>query len=75
MPLFIPFLIGASTTGYFWYNSKEEEKEPTLVEELMKVLAPILLVILVLLIFRWLYKKGSKSTTVIESNSKIGFKK
>lgn len=65
MPLFIPFLIGASTTGYFWYNSKEEEKEPTFLEELIKILTPILLVILVLLIFRWLYKKGSENTAAI----------
>jgi ACR3 family arsenite efflux pump ArsB len=59
--LIIPFLIGASTTGYFWYNTKEEEKEQTFWQELTKVLAPVLLLILVLLLFRWLYTQGNKS--------------
>jgi hypothetical protein len=66
--LFIPFLIGASTTGYFWYNSKEEEKEPTFWEDVLKILAPILILILILLVFRWLYIQGTKSEELTIEN-------
>jgi ACR3 family arsenite efflux pump ArsB len=60
MPFFIPLIIGATGTGYLWYNSaKEEEKEPTFKEELLKILYPVLLLLIVLLFFRWLYQKGT----------------
>lgn len=62
MFLLIPFLAGVGSTGYLWYNSKEEEKKPTFQQEVIQVLAPILILILVLLIFRWLYLQGSKNT-------------
>jgi len=60
MPFFIPLIIGATGTGYLWYNSsKEQEKEPTFKEELLNILYPVLLLLIVLLFFRWLYQKGS----------------
>lgn len=63
MPFLIPFFIGASATGYFWYNSKkEQEQKPTFQQEVVKILMPIVAFILVLLILRWLYLQGSKNT-------------
>jgi len=60
MPFFIPLLIGASTTGVLWYKSaKEEEEETTFKGEFLKLLYPALLIITVLLFFRWIYRKGS----------------
>jgi hypothetical protein len=60
MPFFIPLIIGASTTGFLWYNSaKEETKAPTFKDEFLKLLYPVLLILVVLLFFRWLYLKGS----------------
>jgi hypothetical protein len=60
MPFFIPLILGASTTGYLWYNTaKEEEKEPSFKEELLNIAIPTLSIIAVLLFFRWLYNKGS----------------
>lgn len=60
MPFFIPLIIGASTTGFLWYNStKEEQKEPTFKDEFLGVLYPVLLLLTVVLFFRWLYQKGS----------------
>jgi len=60
MPFFIPLLIGASTTGFLWYNSaKEEKKETTFKDEFLKLLYPVLLILIVVLFFRWLYLKGS----------------
>ncbi|WMX12395.1 MULTISPECIES: hypothetical protein [unclassified Aureispira] len=60
MPFFIPLIIGASTTGFLWYNSaKEDKKEPTFNEELLKLAYPVLLLLMVLLFFRWLYHKGT----------------
>lgn len=60
MPFIIPLIIGASTTGFLWYNSTEEEaKETTFKDEFLKLLYPALLIFTVLLFFRWLYKKGS----------------
>lgn len=61
MPFFIPLIIGASTTGFLWYNStKEEKEEPTFKDEFLGILYPILLLFIVVLFFRWLYQKGSK---------------
>lgn len=64
MPFFIPLILGASTTGYLWYNSaKEEEKEPTFKDEFLKIAIPALSIIAVLLFFRWLYLKGSNQNS------------
>jgi hypothetical protein len=64
MPFLIPFIIGASGTGYLWYDStKEEDKEPTFNDELLKVAVPVLSIIAILLFFRWLYLKGSNLNT------------
>jgi putative copper export protein len=62
MFLLIPFLVGAGTTGYVWYNSKEEEKETTFQDELFNILKPIFLILVVVLFLRWLYLKGSEQT-------------
>lgn len=60
MPFFIPLIIGASTTGFLWYNSAtEEKKETTFKDEFLKLLYPVLLILIVVLFFRWLYLKGS----------------
>jgi hypothetical protein len=60
MPFFIPLIIGASTTGFLWYNSTKEKKvEPTFKDEFLKLLYPVLLALVVILFFRWLYLKGS----------------
>ncbi|WP_052596108.1 hypothetical protein [Aureispira sp. CCB-QB1] len=59
MPLIIlPFLAGAGATGYWWWSSSTEEK-PTFSGELFKVLQPFLIILIVLLALRWLYKQGS----------------
>lgn len=64
MPFFIPLILGASGTGYLWYNStKEEEKEPTFTDELLKIAVPTLSIIAVVLFLRWLYLKGSTANT------------
>lgn len=64
MPFFIPLILGASTTGYLWYNSaKEEDKEPTFKDEVLKIAIPVLSIIAVLLFFRWLYLKGSNQNS------------
>ena len=60
MPFFIPLIIGASTTGFLWYNSAKEEKtEVTFKDEFLQLLYPALLIFTALLFFRWLYMKGS----------------
>lgn len=60
MPFLIPLIIGASGTGFLWWSSsQEEEKEPSLVEDLWNALKPVLIILLVLLFLRWLYKKGT----------------
>lgn len=63
MPFFIPLIIGATGTGYLWYNSvKEENKEPTFKDEVVKIAVPTLSIIAILLFFRWLYLKGSQTS-------------
>jgi len=60
MPFFIPLVLGASTTGYFWYNSEQDkEEDSSFSDELFKIAIPLLSIIAVLLFFRWLYNKGS----------------
>ena len=58
MLLLIPFLAGAGTTGYFWYNQKQENK-PTVQDELYAVLLPIFIILVGLLFLRWLHAKGT----------------
>lgn len=59
MPLLlIPFLAGAGATGYWWWSSSEDEK-PSFTGELFEVLKPFLIIVIVLLALRWLYKQGS----------------
>lgn len=66
MPLFIPIIAAAGTgaAGLWWFTSKEEEK-PSFTGELFDVLKPILIVALIILGLRWLYKQGTatKNTT------------
>lgn len=63
MFLLIPFLLGAGGTGYWWWSTeKEKEKESTFTEDLFAILKPVLLVLLVLLLLRWLYVKSSPAT-------------
>jgi hypothetical protein len=50
--------LGATATGYWWWSSSTEEK-PTFTGELFNVLKPFLIIVLVLLALRWLYKQGS----------------
>jgi len=60
MPFLIPLVIGASTTGVLWYNStKEQEQKPTFKEDFLQLLYPFLLILVLLLFFRWLYNKGT----------------
>jgi len=60
MPFFIPLLLGASGTGFLWWKtSQKEEQQPNLGEDIWNALKPILIILLVLLFLRWLYKKGS----------------
>lgn len=60
MPFFLPLILGASGTGILWWTStQKEEKEPNLGDDLWNALKPILIILLVLLFFRWLYKKGT----------------
>ena len=40
-------------------DQTQEEKEPNLGEDLWNALKPILIILLVLLFLRWLYKKGT----------------
>ncbi len=61
MFLLLPFLLGAGSTGYWWWSS-QEQKEPSLIQELFDLLKPILLVLLVLLFFRWLYAQSTPAT-------------
>lgn len=61
MPFFIPLIIGASTTGYLWYQSTNKKEETTFKGEFLKLLYPALLILVVVLFFRWLYLKGSKN--------------
>ena len=69
MPFFIPFIIGASGTGFLWWNNnQQEEKEPDLGEDLWNALKPILIILLVLLFLRWLYKKGAIENETIHEN-------
>lgn len=63
MPFFIPLIIGAGTTGYLWYNSNQQKQEPTFKEEFLKLLYPALMILVVVLFFRWLYLKGAIQTT------------
>ena len=63
MPFFIPLIIGAGSTGYLWYNSDKKKEEPTFKDEFLKLLYPVLLILVVLLFFRWLYLKGSIKNT------------
>ncbi|BDS12985.1 hypothetical protein [Aureispira anguillae] len=61
MPLLIPFLVGASTTGFLWYNSAKEQKAvPTFQEEFFKIAKPLLLIGLAILFFRWLYLRNKQ---------------
>lgn len=58
--LLLPFLAGAGGTGFLWWKSnKEEEEQPDLKKDLWEALKIILIILLVLLFLRWLYKKGS----------------
>ncbi|WMX17073.1 hypothetical protein [Aureispira sp. CCB-E] len=68
MPFLIPFILGAGGTGFLWWQTKQkEEKEPHLGEDLWNALKPILIILLVLLFLRWLYKKGSIEHDVDEN--------
>lgn len=62
MPLLIPFILGAGATGYWWWSSKDQE-QPSFTGELLKVLQPFLIIALILLALRWLYKQGSNTKT------------
>lgn len=63
MPLLLlPFLAGAGATGYWWWSSSTEKK-PSFAGELFEVLKPFLIVLIVLLALRWLYKQGSANKT------------
>ncbi len=69
MPFLIPFIIGASGTGFLWWkNSQEEEKEPNLGEDLFDALKIILIILVLLLFLRWLYKKGTMSNETTHEN-------
>jgi len=62
MPLFIPLIAAGAATattaaGWWWWTSDEKE-EPTFSGELFDILKPILIVALIILGLRWLYKQG-----------------
>lgn len=60
MPFLIPLVIGAGTTGYWWYQSNQKQQEqPSFKQEFLNVLYPVLILLLILLFFRWLYRQGS----------------
>lgn len=60
MPLIIPFLLGAGSTGWFWYqNTSKADQEPTLESSLQKAFLWVFVFILALLVLRWLYNKGT----------------
>jgi hypothetical protein len=65
MPLMfiVPLVAGAGATGYFWWSSSTEEK-PTFTGELFEVLKPFLIIAVVLLALRWLYKQGSTANKI-----------
>lgn len=60
MPLLIPFIVGASATatGYWWWTS-DSKKEPTFSSELLDTIKPFLIIAIILLGLRWLYKQGT----------------
>lgn len=61
MPLVIPILAaGAGATGWWWWTS-EQKKEPTFSGELLSTIKPFLIIALIVLGLRWLYKQGSIS--------------
>ncbi|BDS12734.1 hypothetical protein [Aureispira anguillae] len=63
MPLLIPFIVGASATGFWWWSSSSKEEDPTFTSELFKTLQPFLILVLVVLALRWLYKQGTAKPT------------
>jgi flagellar biogenesis protein FliO len=50
---------GAGAAGWAWWTSEEEEV--SFEGELWKVLRPLIIVIVIILLLRWLYLKGSKN--------------
>lgn len=69
MPFLIPLILGASGTGFLWWQaSQKEEKAPSLGEDIWNALKPILIILLVLLFLRWLYKKGSLENETAHEN-------
>jgi len=62
MPFLIPVIVGASATatGVWWWTSQKEE-EPSFTGELFNLLKPIVIIIIIALMLRWLYLQGSNS--------------
>lgn len=64
MPLpLIPVVAAAATTGAagWWWWTKEDEEEATFESNLWDVLRPVFIIILIILLLRWLYQKGSNT--------------
>jgi flagellar biogenesis protein FliO len=65
MPLpLIPIAAAAATTGaagWWWFTKEDEDKEASFESNLWDVLRPVFIIILIILLLRWLYQKGSNS--------------
>jgi hypothetical protein len=61
LPQIAIFTAGVATTAYGWYRSstKEEDQEPTFTDDLVTVAKYALLIVVVFILLRWMYKKGS----------------
>lgn len=62
MAFFIPVLLGVSATagaGWWWSSSSSEDDKPTVSGEIWETVKPIVVLLLVVVFLRWLWKKGS----------------
>lgn len=62
MPLpLIPILVGVGSTaavGWWWSSSSQEDK-PSVSGEIWNTIQPFVLILLVILLLRWIWKKGT----------------
>ena len=63
MPFLIPIIAaGAGAGAWYWWTSDSEE-EVTFESEFFKTIRPLLIILFVILLLRWLYARGTAVKT------------